>query len=29
MINYKEIEQGTIEWFELKWGKIGGTLAKG
>lgn len=29
MINYKDIEQGTIEWFELKWGKIGGTLAKG
>ena len=29
MINYKEIEQGSIEWFELKWGKIGGTLAKG
>lgn len=29
MINYKEIEQGTLEWFELKWGKIGGTLSKG
>jgi hypothetical protein len=29
MINHKEIEQGTIEWFQLKWGKIGGTLAKG
>jgi len=29
MIAYKEINQGTIEWFDLKWGKIGGTLAKG
>ena len=29
MINYKEIEQGTLEWFEIKWGKIGGTLSKG
>lgn len=29
MINYKEIEQGGLDWLELKWGKIGGTLAKG
>lgn len=29
MKNYKEIEQGSIEWFEKKWGKIGGTLSKG
>jgi hypothetical protein len=26
---YKDIVQGTIEWHELKWGKIGGTLSKG
>lgn len=29
MINYKDIEQGSLEWLELKWAKIGGTLAKG
>lgn len=29
MINYKDIEQGSLEWFEIKWGKVGGTLAKG
>jgi hypothetical protein len=29
MINYKNIEQKSLEWFELKWGKIGGTLSKG
>lgn len=29
MINYKEIMQGSGDWFELKWGKIGGTLSKG
>lgn len=29
MINYKNIEQTSIEWFEIKWGKIGGTLSKG
>jgi len=26
---YKDIEQGSLEWFEIKWGKIGGTLSKG
>ena len=29
MINHKEIEQGSLEWFEIKWGQIGGTLSKG
>lgn len=29
MINYKKIEQGSIEWHQIKWGKIGGTLSKG
>jgi len=29
MINYKDIVQGSIEWHELKWRKIGGTLSKG
>lgn len=29
MKNYKDVKQGSIEWFELKWGKIGGTLSKG
>lgn len=29
MIRFDEIEQGTLEWFELKWGKIGGTASKG
>lgn len=28
MIIYKDIEQQSLEWFELKWGKVGGTLAK-
>ena len=28
MIDYKDIEQGTIEWHELRWGKIGGTASK-
>ena len=29
MINYKEIEQNSIEWHNLKWAKIGGTLSAG
>ncbi|MCY7291364.1 MAG: YqaJ viral recombinase family protein [Ferruginibacter sp.] len=29
MINYKELEQGSIEWHEMRWKKIGGTLSKG
>lgn len=29
MINHKEIKQGSIEWHELRWGKIGGTLSSG
>ena len=29
MINHKNIEQNSIEWHEIKWGKIGGTLSKG
>jgi hypothetical protein len=29
MINHKHIEQNSIEWHEIKWGKIGGTLSKG
>lgn len=29
MENHKEIKQGSLEWFEIKWGKIGGTLSKG
>lgn len=29
MIDYKDIEQGTIEWHELRWGKIGGTASGG
>lgn len=29
MINRKDIVQKTIEWHEIKWGKIGGTLSKG
>lgn len=29
MINHKEIEQNSEEWFLIKWGKIGGTLSKG
>lgn len=28
MIIYKDVEQKSIEWFELKWGKIGGTASK-
>jgi hypothetical protein len=29
MIAYKEMKQKSIEWLEMKWGKIGGTAAKG
>ena len=29
MIDYKDIKQGSIEWYELRWGKIGGTSSKG
>jgi len=29
MINHNYIEQNSIEWHEIKWGKIGGTLSKG
>lgn len=29
MINHKDVQQNSIEWFEIKWGKIGGTLSKG
>jgi hypothetical protein len=29
MKNLKNIEQNSIEWFEAKWGRIGGTLSKG
>lgn len=29
MIRHDEIEQQSLEWFEIKWGKIGGTLSKG
>jgi hypothetical protein len=29
MITYPELEQRTIEWHEMKWAKVGGTLAKG
>ena len=29
MVNHKEIEQNSIEWHEIKWRKIGGTLSKG
>jgi len=29
MVNHKEIEQNSIEWHEIKWCKIGGTLSKG
>ena len=29
MINYKDIKQGSIEWHEIRWGKIGGTLSAG
>lgn len=29
MVNHKEIKQSSIEWHEMKWRKIGGTLSKG
>ena len=29
MLNRKDIEQGSIEWHALKWGKIGGSASKG
>lgn len=29
MKRHDDIVQGSIEWHELKWGKIGGTLSKG
>jgi hypothetical protein len=29
MINHNDIQQGSIEWYEIRWGKIGGTLSKG
>jgi len=29
MVNHTEIEQNSIEWHEIKWRKIGGTLSKG
>lgn len=29
MIRYNKIEQGTLDWFELRWGRIGGTASKG
>lgn len=29
MKRYDDIEQGSQEWHEIKWGKIGGTLSKG
>ena len=29
MIKHNELEQGSQEWHEIKWGKIGGTLSKG
>lgn len=29
MIRFDEIEQGSLEWFQMKWGKIGGTASKG
>lgn len=29
MINNNTIKQGTPEWLELRWGKIGGTLSEG
>lgn len=28
MIKFENVEQQTLEWFELKWGKIGGTDSK-
>lgn len=29
MIRHDEIEQGSLEWLKIKWGKIGGTSSKG
>jgi len=29
MINYKDIIQGTEPWFQIKWGKVGGSSSKG
>ena len=29
MIVHKKLDQKSLEWFEVKWGKIGGTLSKG
>ena len=29
MIVHKKLEQKSLEWFEMKWGKIGGTASKG
>lgn len=29
MVNRKDIEQGSIEWHEIRWGKIGGSTSKG
>lgn len=29
MIAHYEIKQGTPEWHEIRWGKLGGTLSKG
>lgn len=29
MQNHKNIKQKSLEWHQIKWGKIGGTLAKG
>lgn len=29
MIIYRDIQQRTPEWFELKWGKVGGSTSKG
>jgi len=29
MILHKKLDQMSLEWFEVKWGKIGGTLSKG
>ena len=29
MVVYKEIEQRTESWHEFRWGKVGGTRAKG
>ena len=29
MIVYKDIEQGSEDWFLIKWGKVGGSTAKG